>query len=34
MLEIARRFTATHATRFSAYLALQRALMRHYVARG
>lgn len=34
MLEISRRFCALHDTGLGAYLALQRALMRHYVARG
>ena len=34
MREIARRFAALHGTGFGAYLALERALMGHYVARG
>jgi len=34
MLEITRRFTASYGCGLSAYLALQRALMRHYVAQG
>lgn len=34
MLEITRRFTARHGTGLRAYMALQRALMLHYVARG
>jgi hypothetical protein len=34
MLEITRRFTASYGTGFCAYLALQRALMGHFVARG
>ncbi|HEX5725561.1 MAG TPA: hypothetical protein VFX98_08855 [Longimicrobiaceae bacterium] len=33
-MEIARRFVETCPTRFEAYLALQCALMRRYVARG
>jgi hypothetical protein len=34
MLEIARRFRASQPNGLAAYLALQRALMRHYVALG
>lgn len=33
-MEIARRFVDTQPTRFGAYLALQCALMRRYIARG
>ncbi len=33
-MEIARRFLDTQPTRFGAYVALQCALMRHYIARG
>lgn len=33
-MEIARRFVDTQPTRFSAYIALQCALMRRYIARG
>lgn len=34
MLEIERRFTAFYGSGLTAYLALQRALMRHFVAQG
>ncbi|HWK89430.1 MAG TPA: hypothetical protein VNP72_05520 [Longimicrobium sp.] len=33
-MEIARRFMETTPTRYEAYLALQRALMRRFEARG
>lgn len=33
-MEITRRFLERYPTRFGAYLALQRALMRHHIARG
>lgn len=33
-MEITRRFVETHPTGFSAYIALQIALMRRFVARG
>ena len=33
-MEIARRYVAMHTSPFGAYLALQRALMVRYVARG
>ncbi|HEX8319320.1 hypothetical protein [Longimicrobium sp.] len=33
-MEIVRRFLETSPTRFEAYLALQRALMRRFEARG
>jgi len=33
-MELANRFMARNASRFGAYLALQRALMDRYVARG
>lgn len=33
-MEIARRYLDTRRTRFDAYLALQCALMRRYIARG
>ena len=34
LMEIVRRFLETSPTRFEAYLALQRALMRRFEARG
>ncbi|MGI9179156.1 MAG: hypothetical protein ACR2H9_01385 [Longimicrobiaceae bacterium] len=33
-MEITRRFLDTQPTRYSAYIALQCALMRRYIARG
>jgi hypothetical protein len=33
-MELARRYLARHRTAYAAYIALQRALMRHYIARG
>jgi hypothetical protein len=33
-MEVARRYIEEHPTRFAAYVALQCALMRHYLARG
>jgi hypothetical protein len=33
-MEVARRFAALYPNGYDAYLALQCALMRHYIARG
>lgn len=33
-MELARRYLARHRTSYAAYIALQRALMAHHIARG